>query len=126
MPLSGGGAIVRLTAAGVPRVLHGMAGMVFQVDTFSQAEPNGQLMAHVRDHRFTHQNRPYQVWSLGEGQYEILVERSKGSGCECCDHRLQHIIRDALNTYQMAVPPLRVGAVMETMREQLDDWEADQ
>ena len=43
--------------------------------------------------------------------------------CECCDHPLQHAIRNALATYDNAVPPLRVGAVMQQLEDALTAWE---
>lgn len=125
MRTAGQGAVVRLTKKGArDRVLEGVAGMVFMVETFSQV-PGGQLMAHVKDERFPDETlgRKYQVWSLGEGDYEVVVPSRKGSGCECCDHQLQHAIREFIDTYDCAVPPLKVSSVVDTLRERLTQWE---
>lgn len=43
--------------------------------------------------------------------------------CECCDHPLQHAIREFLNTYENAVPPLKVSVVVGDLRDALDQWE---
>lgn len=132
MPWSGSGAIVRLTSAGVGRVLNGQAGMTFEVDAFSQYpgkgdQPAGQQMVHVKDYRFPDEalGRKFQVWSLGEGHYEMVIPPREGSGCECCDHRLQHIIRRALNEWVNGFPVVSMSAIMTSLRESLEDWEAD-
>lgn len=44
--------------------------------------------------------------------------------CDCCDHPLEHIIREAVATYENAVPPLKVKNVFENMVNQLEDWKA--
>lgn len=126
MPRHGGGAVVRLTLQGSERVLDGVPGMVFMVNTFSQV-PGGQLVVHIKDERlpFQQDGKKYQVWSLGEGDYEMVVPPREGSGCECCDHKLQHAIREFLNTYDNAVPPLRTGNVVDTLRDRLTQWEDD-
>jgi hypothetical protein len=127
MRKSGAGAIVRLTKEGVQRVLDGAAGMVFQVDIFTKVEEaqngekvtDGQLMAHVKDYRFPGDHYPYQIWSLGERDYEMLVEPRKGSGCECCDHPLQHAIRQFLSSPE----PFRV--CLDNLKDALDTWEEE-
>jgi hypothetical protein len=62
---------VRLTADGARfRVLNGKAGMVFEVDKTSFGLSG--LVVHVRDHRFTNGGKPYQIWSLGAEDYELI------------------------------------------------------
>lgn len=44
--------------------------------------------------------------------------------CECCcDHPLQHAIREFLDTFDNAVPPLSARAVVNDLRDALTQWE---
>lgn len=43
--------------------------------------------------------------------------------CECCDHPLEHAIKDALNYYQNAVPPLTPGVVFSNLEDALEQWQ---
>lgn len=62
---------VRLSAEGARyRVLEGKAGMVFEVDATSFGLSG--LVVHVRDHRYTNGGKPYQIWSLGAQDYELI------------------------------------------------------
>lgn len=71
-----GAAVVRLNQRGTVRVLNGHEGMTFLVDRFSGGEcVNGQdlrLTAHVRDYRYPGDHAPWQIWSLGEDEYEVI------------------------------------------------------
>lgn len=65
-------AAVRLTPAGVNRVLHGAAGMTFLVDSFTDGV-RGRV-AHVRDYRYPNEGgKPYCIWSLSAGDYELIA-----------------------------------------------------
>lgn len=64
------------------RVLDGKVGQTFIVDKFtpsSQPSKNTRGVAHVRDYRrgdlFGGIRRPYQIWSLGPNDYEIVFEK---------------------------------------------------
>lgn len=62
---------VRLTTDGARyRVLDGKAGMIFEVDATSFGLSG--LVVHVRDPRYAGPDRPYQIWSLGASDYELL------------------------------------------------------
>lgn len=75
--------IVKLTQAGVSRVLSGAEGMTFMVDKVTQrygtTEPENRIM-HVRDYRYSNEakalGRPWQIWTLAPGDYEIIEETS--------------------------------------------------
>jgi hypothetical protein len=116
--------------------------MLFDVDLFTQCEatdkePQGPLMAHVRDYRFPQAGADssaegwspdkkggvYQIWSLGEEHYTMVVPPRQGSGCECCDHPLQHVIKEALNTFDNAFPLMGAYAIIGNIRDGLTQWE---
>lgn len=46
--------------------------------------------------------------------------------CDCCDHPLEHIIWEAIETYRNAVPPLKVKSVFDNMEIQLENWKDSQ
>ena len=50
---------------------------------------------------------------------------SRPRTCECCDHPLQHVIRDALNVYENELFSRRVPAMIATLRDGLAAWEAE-
>lgn len=68
--------LITLTPSGVGRVLNGHAGMLFEVDHFTDSGSFGpRAVCHVRDYRYedfnrTHNGKPYQIWSLGRGDWE--------------------------------------------------------
>lgn len=47
---------------------------------------------------------------------------ARASGCECCDHPLEHAIREVLDIFEHAVPPLKPRTVLEALRERLYEW----
>lgn len=63
--------VVRLLESGVSRVLDSYVGMTFPVDKFTTGQSG--LVAHVRDYRF---GQPYQIWSLGSDQYELISDNT--------------------------------------------------
>lgn len=115
-------AIVRLKPSGTVRVLDSHPGQMFEVKEFT---PGAQgPVAQVVDPRFTNGIAP-QVWSLGWDQYEVVRGEDQGSGCECCDHALEHVIRDAINKYENATPIISVRSIMEELGERLEQWKED-
>ena len=62
---------VKLTEAGVPRVLYGTVGLTFIVDHFTEGGA-GTRVAHVRDYRFPTEHKDHQIWSIGEDGYEVI------------------------------------------------------
>lgn len=73
--------VVRLTKSGVARVLNGHEGMTFIVNRYTggdgQVHPTSgrrlQRVAHVRDYRYPGDHFPWQIWSLGEEDYEVIT-----------------------------------------------------
>lgn len=66
--------IVRLTKDGLDRVLNGVVGMTFIVDSFTDTVDNRGQMAHVRDYRFGFgKYNAYQIWSIGPEGYEEIT-----------------------------------------------------
>lgn len=64
--------IAKLTEQGIGRVLMGAAGMLFPIDHFGGV---GTRCAQVRDYRYPqtdHNPKPYQMWTLGPGDFLIL------------------------------------------------------
>lgn len=56
----------------------------------------------------------------------LSVSQEKGRNsptCECCDHPLQHVIRQALDTAENAVPPLSPRVVTNILSDGLAEWE---
>lgn len=45
------------------------------------------------------------------------------SRCECCDHPLQHAIREAIDAYENGYPRLPLRVIIENLRARLQDWE---
>jgi hypothetical protein len=66
--------VVKLTEAGRARVLDGVAGMTFIVDSFTHGQRGP--VAHVRDYRYPGDHYPYQIWSIGVIGYEIIAGRT--------------------------------------------------
>ena len=67
---------VNLTERGVPRVLESKPGMTFIVDKVSPSGSYpGQWVAHVRDYRYKNGAAPFQIWSLGPGDYTAVDVR---------------------------------------------------
>ena len=58
---------VYLTKQGERRVLDGKAGMLFKVDHWGGIDDRG---AQVEDRRYPNEHRPYQIWTLGPGDFE--------------------------------------------------------
>jgi hypothetical protein len=61
--------IIKLTARGTSRVLNGAEGMTFMLDTMSGLNDR---CAAVRDYRYPQDHFPFQIWSLGPGDFEVL------------------------------------------------------
>jgi len=62
--------VVRLTKQGERRVLEGVAGMTFVVDSIGGVEDRCR---HVRDYRYGNDSRlGCQIWTLGQGDWEEL------------------------------------------------------
>lgn len=66
--------VVNLTPSGAVRVLNGSAGMTFVVDSLTLSGDGKSRVAHVRDYRYPNDFKPYQVWSLSEGDYVEVNE----------------------------------------------------
>ena len=43
--------------------------------------------------------------------------------CECCDHPLQHAIREVVARYEAPIPPPSLGSVIRNLRAALADFE---
>lgn len=65
--------VVTLKQGGLSRVLDGRVGMTFVVDRFTDTVDHRGQMAHVRDYRYPGTYFPWQVWSLGPGDYEEVL-----------------------------------------------------
>lgn len=65
--------IVKLTKAGVVRVLSGAVGMTFMVDHWGGVDDR---CAMVRDYRYGDADgvfgRPFQIWTLAPGDFELI------------------------------------------------------
>lgn len=61
--------VVKINAAGLPRVVDSVVGMTFIVDSFSDTVDDRGKVAHVRDYRCGY---PYQIWSIGPEGYEVV------------------------------------------------------
>lgn len=71
-PVVGGRAIVVvLKKEGLARVLNGKEGMTFVVNRFTVGLRGP--VAHVRDYRYPGDHFPWQVWSLGADEYEVVT-----------------------------------------------------
>lgn len=68
--------VVKLTEAGLSRVLNGFVGMTFIVNRFSDSAIDGPgKVAHVRDYRYRQSpTLEYQIWSLAMRDYELVEE----------------------------------------------------
>jgi hypothetical protein len=64
--------IIKLTPAGTARVSESTEGMTFIVDAWTDGE-RGKV-AHVRDYRYPSKLRPFQIWSIAAGGYELIVD----------------------------------------------------
>jgi hypothetical protein len=62
--------VIRLLEGGVSRVLNGMVGLTFLVESFTEGVSGP--VAHVRDYRYRSEPSTYQIWSLAADQYELL------------------------------------------------------
>lgn len=65
---------VRLTQAGVSRVLNGQAGMLFEVDHCTRSGDDKEWVAHVSDYRYMNSDtdKP-QIWSISADGYEPVT-----------------------------------------------------
>lgn len=54
---------------------------------------------------------------------EVWPERTP---CECCDHPLQHLIREVIARYEAPIPPPTHQATIRALRLGLQDWEENQ
>lgn len=67
--------VVKLTRRGTCRVLTGDEGLTFIVDKVTTSGDGTGHVMHVRDYRYpTAGGRPWQIWSLSPGDYEIIAE----------------------------------------------------
>ena len=67
--------VVRITEAGIDRVLNGQLGMTFPVDSYTKRLNSEELIAHVRDYRHAESPlRPFQIWSIPPGGYKVITE----------------------------------------------------
>lgn len=46
--------------------------------------------------------------------------------CDCCDHPLQHLVRQVIARYEAPIPPPTTGAIVRELRDGLADWEDEQ
>ena len=46
--------------------------------------------------------------------------------CECCDHPLQHLIRETVARYDAPIPPPTAKWMADHLNEGLKEWEEDQ
>lgn len=74
--------VAKLTESGLSRVLDGAVGMTFPIKHVSVSGSGEGHVAHVMDFRYPRYvngelHAPYQIWSLGVGDWELVeVERS--------------------------------------------------
>ena len=68
------GQAVRVTELGARRVMDGKAGMVFVVKARSLSIDGTRWNMHVADYRYPSANYPYQVWTLGAGEWEPIAD----------------------------------------------------
>lgn len=61
--------VIKLTAAGLHRVLDGKEGMTFLLDTMCGIDDR---CAAVRDYRYPTSHFPFQTWVLGPGDFEVV------------------------------------------------------
>jgi hypothetical protein len=73
--------VVMLTEKGTAKVLNGHAGMTLIVDHHLAGSSTQRAFAtviaspyvFVRDYRFPRDAEPYTLWTLGEGDYEVIT-----------------------------------------------------
>lgn len=61
--------IIKLTKAGEARILDGKEGMTFPLDTMGGVDDR---CAHVRDYRYPGDHFPFQIWTLGPDEFEVI------------------------------------------------------
>lgn len=89
--------IIKLTKAGVGRVLESVEGMTFIVDSETVRTNGSGSVVHVRDYRYSINplDRPFQIWSIGPEGYEIVSDEPDYGNAI-------HRLRDAVNELDAA------------------------